>query len=735
MNPKQYKQMMDYLTRKGIKKPFTPASAIERPKKVLEIEAFKDFNKRNPKADGGRIGFLKGELVKIGPQKGKIRVQNIGKKLPGGSRAAEFFKNMEEANAAIKEHEATKGKAASDFKRAFSGVTKKHEDIAQKVYGKSMKELYEAGGTDRNLFNNIKKEQVKETTVAGKGQKTKGNISVTTKDVKQPDGSIKKIETGVKYPNKKVEKEFKKAVRNIFKEPQGVIKYKTLAEDFPITERQAVRAAKLIKDQEGLKFVKGRTSQEYIKEVRNPLIEKTDSPKVLRRIGLEKQRFLKDKPEVFGKIDTAHRASKSHMARLGLQFDTQLVGMDSRLINQVVLKPAENMLERLYTKRENILDNIKGKPTKEQKKILQEINDSVKKVVKTTSGRFVGIIVDPNTLEPSFSGIKKDLAFSKVNKTMKEIEKLPGAPDRRGGGFTKDSEYFKFIKDNVQKSVSGEVKRGFVPNDFKVILSDPKNRKNLLDYAKKNTPDIFSKFKQILNNPTSTRRFALYSKLPAVAIPAGIAMSLISDEAQAADGAQTPGFTTGEKLAGAGTAAAAFKFRKPIIRGAKAVGRGALKVLGPLTVPIELGFIGSNLKSGATVPEALADVVMAGGIFRERDKRKFIEDKYGTETLNRYVAAKTPGITDVMDMPTALPALSQELQAIDAEADAYLQTLRGQRAEEFKRKSALPKPQIDAFQAAEGGLIGKKSGPPPISGPTPHGDEGLPAAFKRVKKG
>ena len=197
----------------------------------------------------------------------------------------------------------------------------------------------------------------------------------------------------------------------------------------------------------------------------------------------------------------------------------------------------------------------------------------------------------------------------------------------------------------------------------------------------------------------------------------------------------TTGFTTGEKLAGAGTAAAAYKFRKPIIRGAKAVGRGALKTLGPLAVPLELGFIGSDLKSGSSVPEALADVVMLGGIFRERDKRKFIEDKYGTETLNRYVAAKTPGITDVMDMPTALPALSQELQAIDAEADAYLQTLRGQRAEEFKRKSALPKPQIDAFQAAEGGLIGKKSGPPPISGPTPHGDEGLPAAFKRVKKG
>ena len=39
---------------------------------------------------------------------------------------------------------------------------------------------------------------------------------------------------------------------------------------------------------------------------------------------------------------------------------------------------------------------------------------------------------------------------------------------------------------------------------------------------------------------------------------------------------------------------------------------------------------------------------------------------------------------------------------------------------------------------ADGGIAGlsggKKSGPPPISGPTPDGDEGLPAAFKNVRK-
>jgi len=386
--------------------------------------------------------------------------------------------------------------------------TKKQDDIAEKVYNKPMKELYE---TNRARFHDIRFERVNENTQAGKGKKIKTNIQIPTKDVKKPDGTIKKVELPVRYPNKEVEKNFKKAVRNIFKFTPNTIPYKTLAEDFPITERQAIRAAKQIKKDEGLEYPKGKTTQQYNKEVRMPLIDKTSSRQVEKRMGLEKQRFLKDQPELKGKIDIAHRASKSHMARFGLQFDTQTVGMDSRLINQVVLKPAENMLEKLYTKRERILDNIKGKPTKEQKEILKQINDSVKKVVKTTSGRFVGIIVDPNNLNPSFTGTKKDLAFSKVEKTIKDIAELPGTPDRLGGGYTKDSEYFKFIKDNVQKSVSGEIKRGFVPNDFKVILSDPKNKKNLLEYAKKNAPDILPQFKKILDNPASKKSFALFS--------------------------------------------------------------------------------------------------------------------------------------------------------------------------------------------------------------------------------
>ena len=59
---------------------------------------------------------------------------------------------------------------------------------------------------------------------------------------------------------------------------------------------------------------------------------------------------------------------------------------------------------------------------------------------------------------------------------------------------------------------------------------------------------------------------------------------------------------------------------------------------------------------------------------------------------------------------------------------------------ELKAMSPEERQQLRAEQSAlafegarDGGLIGKKSGPPPISGPTPHGDEGLPGLLKRVR--
>ena len=303
------------------------------------------------------------------------------------------------------------------------------------------------------------------------------------------------------------------------------------------------------------------------------------------------------------------------------------------------------------------------------------------------------------------------------------------------------------IKGNNVKEINlkGLIKPQKVEDSFKTYFKNvadtikPNELKNL-EKIQPNAGQVVNLFKEGKINQGYN---LIKSRIPSVkggakfAVPilaGGTALNFLTSPAEAADGAQATGFTTGEKLAGAGTAVGAYKFRKPIIKGAKAVGRTAMKALGPLAAPLELAFIGADLKSGSSVPEALADVVMAGGVVRNLEKQKFIKDKYGKDVLDAYNAQTKRGITDYLDMPTAMPELSKKLQTIDAEADQHILKLREQRAKEFERKSKLPKPEIDEFQAAGGGiakLAGVDSGPPPPAGPNSQGLQGL---MKRVKK-
>ena len=58
MKVSEYRQMMAYLTRSGIKDKVKFASDIAKPDPkpiVKEIELFNKFNKRNPRADGGML--------------------------------------------------------------------------------------------------------------------------------------------------------------------------------------------------------------------------------------------------------------------------------------------------------------------------------------------------------------------------------------------------------------------------------------------------------------------------------------------------------------------------------------------------------------------------------------------------------------------------------------------------------------------------------------------------------
>ena len=90
--------MMNNLTRSGISKQVTFATDIARPDpkpQVKEIELFNEFNKRNPKADGGRIPFAKAMLVqKKSEASYKAYEDKFGKKLLDKAAQYKYGKNF-----------------------------------------------------------------------------------------------------------------------------------------------------------------------------------------------------------------------------------------------------------------------------------------------------------------------------------------------------------------------------------------------------------------------------------------------------------------------------------------------------------------------------------------------------------------------------------------------------------------------------------------------------------------
>ena len=679
----------------------TTADKIDRPQRALEREMYDDFMKRNKLARGGRIGFQR-PLTTVGKT---ADIVNYLKELPDG---ASFYKpdvaKLLNLGVGVK-----RGKEYVDTSLLTKVINSRPE-----LKNKNFKFLTKTDVTV-NKINNFVQNYVNEN---------KGKLP-----------SQGEIQKGAKV------------------DPTRLRNY--------ITEG-------LIKNVADTVFDKNTKVANYILESKNPTIKdiekivgKGNANKILTRVYINSLRSTKDK---LNKIDEGRSVYKN--------FNLEQVDLIKNKLRKI--PGFESIYEREIT--DLVADAYPGKKNLKKKKAalkkiakFKELNKTLKNkfginqvldhpldydfITKTTAGsdptELIRVRPLPERVNTFKSLLTKD--FTEISETLKKgynqaaYDKYLDAKsiaDDLGIAFPKMAKTGTITSPAAakigDKPIIGDIKQSAViQNKFREfvqnISNDPRiqrlgiNIKELKDLAKLPKVNV-AKYDAAIN------KFIQKSGKFGLPFAAGyFGVRELSTPAQASGGGEAAEFTTGEKIAGGTAAAGAYKFRKPIIKGAKAVGRGALKLLAPLTVPLEAGFVLSDLKSGSTVPEALADVVMAGGIFRERDKRKFIEDKYGTETLNRYVAAKTPGITDVMDMPTAVPALSQELQAIDAEADAYLQTLRNQRAQEFERKSNLPRPEINPFQAAGGGiakLAGVDSGPPPESGPMSQGLQGL---MKRVR--
>ena len=393
-------------------------------------------------------------------------------------------------------------------------------------------------------------------------------------------------------------------------------------------------------------------------------------------------------------IDLAHRISKDHAKELGLKFGTETTGFDSRLINQVILRPVERELEILYAKQRKLRTQFQeGKAPKNYEKRMNDLNAEINKQIKLTNGRMIGVNIDPNTNEVSFTGQKKKFKLSNLDLTFEQIKDLP-----------KDEKQ-KIITDSVLKGVEAEKARGFRPYDFRTLLSSPERRKEVLKYAKTNAPDIFSKVKQAISNPESKQRFALYSKLPTALIPVGMTLAFASQSGEAR--ADEPGVEDEDSIlpeAAIATAAAAPLATKTGRNIYGTTGKGLLKALRVLGQPsVAAGFAADELRQGniktagasLLAPELVGSLAPAGrGILSTIGR-------IAANPFGKAARAFTPvGLATIG--AGALKDVYDEYQRREALTDEE------RLAEDIERDRAADEMMIGA---AEGGRIGFADGP------------------------
>ena len=455
-------------------------------------------------AQGGRIPFGDGSITKV---------RQLSKAVKENSKLVDLFNKDK-----LYHYRTTIGaEGGPKDRKVYRGTKEELEKILEqaKSTGKpvvlttkmkaNIKEYEDRTGKKYADLNLDKQKRVRDGKQARVGtlpskEEMKNRISIKQKG---RTGGVSAIEDVI-FPNPKMKEKFLNELELKYTYVPGKsmpekFKSENFAKRYPISERQFERMVSFYVNKKGLKYPKGGESAQVIAK-RRELQKKVTGIKTESTIVDKLKKPILAEKNLSNKIDLAHRVSMEHMARLGLEYDTRLLGMDSRLINQAIVKPAEFRLSKLYDQQFDTMKKIeKSGLTKELKDKLVDINDQVKKNIKKTSGRLFGITVDPKTLEPSFEGIDKKFSLTSENINLKELDKLPR------------QERIKLLSPYVSKKVNAEIKRGFKPADFKEILQDKGSKEQVLRYVKKFAPDILGKVKKAVANPASKESFALFS--------------------------------------------------------------------------------------------------------------------------------------------------------------------------------------------------------------------------------
>ena len=409
----EYEQMMAYLTRPGFK---DGTEEIIAPSKSMQV----DTTTKGIPLDGP----LMPEPKPYTSEQFKLKADLYIKGALGGFDKGEMINLLQEQLDKVQASGTMEKQEALKF---IQERTKLLKDFIKENPGETLpsletREEFQFGGGA---------EAQKMGTEASRKYFKERKVDKPTPVFEGPAGGAKL--TDVKFASKAQEAEYIKLLKDRFKFPKGSKEAKkiatnaVLAEKFGITPNNVERVNRALINKLNLTYpaqtYEGREKiQRERDKVRKENIKKTSSGAVESKI---KRDIKKVDPTALAKdVDVAHRASLKANANLGANYLTTSLGIDSKVVNQSIIKPIEQKLGTLYEIQKKLIKDLEpGNVPKDVQKKLEKVNIKISELADRTNGVLQGVLVDEKTLKPRVYGVdySKVLGFGLVDKPVSEL--------------------------------------------------------------------------------------------------------------------------------------------------------------------------------------------------------------------------------------------------------------------------------------------------------------------------